>query len=52
MTIRVDSVKPFYTRAPCCRYRQFLDALQLDEFAPRSEGDYNHRTPAPRFDYG
>jgi len=27
MTIRVDSVKPFYTRAPCCRYRQFLDAL-------------------------
>src|SRR5438874_875894 len=28
------------------------DALQLDEFAPRSEGGYNRRTPAPRFDYG
>ena len=27
MMIRVDSVKPFYTRAPCYGYRQFLDAL-------------------------
>src|SRR5437879_3221717 len=37
--------------AACLRDAQ-TDALQLDEFAPRSEGGYNRRTPARRFDYG
>jgi len=39
MTIRVDSVKPFYTRAPCCRNRC------PDRREAGAQHQYAHSTP-------